>query len=222
MSPEEINKQYGAEIMRIWTASSDWANDLKIGREIIQTNVDAYRKLRNTLRYMIGALDGYDEVDAVDYAAMPALEKWVLHRLAEITAEHEKAVRDHDHFRKVPLDWLNSDAAAKMETVHNFRTLALETIEPLRREKVIKSSLEASVTAPAAKDLITALTALGITRQESYANPADPNDTLADYLIVSECTLSAKAGNILRVKAISRQGTLLRLRCLRNRALAID
>ena len=278
MSPEEINKQYGAEIMRIWTASSDWANDLKIGREIIQTNVDAYRKLRNTLRYMIGALDGYDEVDAVDYAAMPALEKWVLHRLAEITAEHEKAVRDHDHkkifstlfnfctvdlsafyfdirkdalycdpinstrrlacrtvmneiflrlttwlapimcftmeevwqarfpsedksvhmelFRKVPLDWLNSDAAAKMETVHNFRTLALETIEPLRREKVIKSSLEASVTAPAAKDLITALTALGITRQESYANPADPNDTLADYLIVSECTLSAKTDSV--------------------------
>jgi len=278
MSPEEINKQYGAEIMRIWTASSDWANDLKIGREIIQTNVDAYRKLRNTLRYMIGALDGYDEADAVDYAAMPALEKWVLHRLAEITAEHEKAVRDHDHkkifstlfnfctvdlsafyfdirkdalycdpinstrrlacrtvmneiflrlttwlapimcftmeevwqarfpsedksvhmelFRKVPLDWLNSDAAAKMETVHNFRTLALETIEPLRREKVIKSSLEASVTAPAAKDLITALTALGITRQESYANPADPNDTLADYLIVSECTLSAKTDSV--------------------------
>jgi len=97
MSPEDISKQYGAEIMRIWTASSDWANDLKIGREIIQTNVDAYRKLRNTLRYMIGALDGFDDGDAVDYAHMPALEKWVLHRLAEITAEHEAAVRDHDH-----------------------------------------------------------------------------------------------------------------------------
>ena len=97
MSPEDISKQYGAEVMRIWTASSDWANDLKIGREIIQTNVDAYRKLRNTLRYMIGALDGYDEADAVDYADMPVLEQWVLHRLAEITAEHEKRVRDHDH-----------------------------------------------------------------------------------------------------------------------------
>ena len=97
MSPEDINKQYGAEIMRIWTASSDWANDLKIGKEIIQTNVDAYRKLRNTLRYMIGALDGFDEAEAVDYADMPALEKWVLHRLSEITAEHEARVRDHDH-----------------------------------------------------------------------------------------------------------------------------
>ena len=274
MSPEEINKQYGAEIMRIWTASSDWANDLKIGREIIQTNVDAYRKLRNTLRYMIGALDGYDAADEVDYADMPALEKWVLHRLNEIESMHSNAVRDHDHkhifsvmfnfcttdlsafyfdirkdalycdptnslrrracrtvmdkvfhslvtrlapimcftmeevwqarfpsetdsvhlqlFAKGDEEWWDENVAEKMRTVRDFRTAALETIEPLRREKVIKSSLEACVTAPAAKDLMTALTALGITRQETYANPADPNDTLADYLIVSECTLSEK------------------------------
>ncbi|MEP1230801.1 MAG: isoleucine--tRNA ligase [Litorimonas sp.] len=97
MSPEDISKQHGAEIMRIWVASSDWANDLKIGKEIIQTNVDAYRKLRNTLRYMIGALDGYDAADEVEYADMPALEKWVLHRLSEITAEHEALVKNHDH-----------------------------------------------------------------------------------------------------------------------------
>ena len=278
MSPEDISKQYGAEIMRIWTASSDWANDLKIGREIIQTNVDAYRKLRNTLRYMIGALDGYDEADAVDYADMPALEKWVLHRLAEITAEHETAVRNHDHkkifstlfnfctvdlsafyfdirkdalycdplnstrrracrtvinevfqrlttwlapimcftmeevwqarhpsedksvhmelFRDAPEGWLNADLSAKIETVRDFRTQALETIEPLRRDKVIKSSLEASVTAPADTALVAALTALGVTRQESYAKPADPSDTLADYLIVSEATLSEKADSV--------------------------
>ena len=278
MSPEDISKQYGAEIMRIWTASSDWANDLKIGKEIIQTNVDAYRKLRNTLRYMIGALDGFDDGDAVDYADMPALEKWVLHRLAEITAEHEAAVRDHDHkkifstlfnfctvdlsafyfdirkdalycdpinstrrracrtvinevfqrlttwlapimcftmeevwqarhpsedksvhmelFRDAPEAWLNAELAAKIETVRDFRTKALETIEPLRRDKVIKSSLEASVTAPAEADLVAALTALDVTRQESYANPSEPNDTLADYLIVSACTLSEKADGV--------------------------
>jgi len=278
MSPEDINKQYGAEIMRIWTASSDWANDLKIGREIIQTSADAYRKMRNTLRYMIGALDGYDESDTVDYADMPALEKWVLHRLAEITAEHEKAVRNHDHkkifstlfnfctvdlsafyfdirkdalycdplgstrrracrtvinevfqrlttwlapimcftmeevwqarhpsedksvhmelFRDAPEAWLNADIATKIETLRNFRTKASETIEPLRKDKVIKSSLEAAVTAPAESALVSAVSALGITRQESYANPADPSDTLADYLIVSECTLSEKADSI--------------------------
>ena len=275
MSPEDINKQYGAEIMRIWTASSDWANDLKIGREIIQTNVDAYRKLRNTLRYMIGALDGFDDKDAVDYADMPALEKWVLHRLAEITAEHESSVRDHDHkkifstlfnfctvdlsafyfdirkdalycdplsstrrracrtvinevflrlttwlapimcftmeevwqarhtsedksvhmelYRDAPEAWLNTGLAAKIEIVREFRTRASEAIEPLRKDKLIKSSLEARVTAPADDSLASALTSLGITRQEIYADPANPNDTLADYLIVSDVELSSKA-----------------------------
>ena len=279
MSPEDISKQYGAEIMRIWTASSDWANDLKIGREIIQTNVDAYRKLRNTLRYMIGALDGYDEADAVDYADMPALEKWVLHRLAEITAEHEKSVRDHDHkkifstlfnfctvdlsafyfdirkdalycdplnstrrracrtvinevfqrlttwlapimcftmeevwqarhpseegsvhmelYRKAPEGWLNTGLADKIETVRAFRAAASEAIEPLRKEKLIKSSLEARVTAPADENLVSALTGLGITRQEIYTDASDPNDTLADYLIVSDVELSSKASDIL-------------------------
>ena len=275
MSPEDINKQYGAEIMRIWTASSDWANDLKIGREIIQTNVDAYRKLRNTLRYMIGALDGFEEADAVDYADMPALEKWVLHRLAEITAEHETSVRDHDHkkifstlfnfctvdlsafyfdirkdalycdplnstrrracrtvinevflrlttwlapimcftmeevwqarhpseeksvhmelYRDAPEAWLNTGLAAKIEIVREFRARASEAIEPLRKDKLIKSSLEARVTAPADDSLASALTSLGITRQEIYADPANPNDTLADYLIVSDVELSSKA-----------------------------
>jgi len=99
MSPEDISKQFGAEIMRIWVSSSDTYNDLRIGKEIIQTNADAYRKLRNTLRYMIGALDGYADAEAVDYADMPALEKWVLHRLSEISAQHEGWVRDHDHKR---------------------------------------------------------------------------------------------------------------------------
>ena len=97
MSPEDISKQYGAEIMRLWTASSDWSNDLKIGKEIIQTNVDAYRKLRNTLRYMIGALDGFDEADAVDYGDMPALEKWVCRRLVQLESSHRNCVNEHDH-----------------------------------------------------------------------------------------------------------------------------
>ena len=99
MSPEDISKQFGAEIMRIWVASSDTYNDLRIGKEIIQTNADAYRKLRNTLRYMIGALDGYSDDEAVSYDEMPALEKWALHRLHEISSQHEDWVRDHDHRR---------------------------------------------------------------------------------------------------------------------------
>ena len=278
MSPEDINKQYGAEIMRIWTASSDWANDLKIGKEIIQTNVDAYRKLRNTLRYMIGALDGFDAAEAVDYADMPALEKWVLHRLSEITAEHEARVRDHDHkwifstlfnfctgdlssfyfdirkdalycdplnstrrracrtvmneiflrlttwlapimcftmeevwqarfpsengsvhletYPKAPEAWRNAEIAAAIEGVQAFRNTAFDAIETLRKEGAIKSSLEASVRAPKTT-LKNEMRVLGLTDASDYADPANPSDVLADYLIVSKCQLSVESDDLL-------------------------
>jgi isoleucyl-tRNA synthetase len=97
--PDQITKQFGADIMRLWVASSDFTEDLRIGDEIIKTNVDAYRKLRNTLRYMIGALDEYDENDAVDYADLPALEKWVLHRLNEMDTLVRKSYQEHDYKR---------------------------------------------------------------------------------------------------------------------------
>ena len=100
VAPETIIRQFGAEILRLWAASSDFTDDLRIGNEIIKTAADAYRKLRNTLRYMIGALDGYDESDAVDYADMPALEKWVLHRLSELDEQVRKSYAEHD-FKKV-------------------------------------------------------------------------------------------------------------------------
>jgi isoleucyl-tRNA synthetase len=100
VAPETIIRQSGAEILRLWAASSDFTEDLRIGNEIIKTSADAYRKLRNTLRYMIGALDGYDAADAVDYADMPALEKWVLHRLTELDVQVRAAYKVHD-FKRV-------------------------------------------------------------------------------------------------------------------------
>jgi len=99
IAPEQISKKFGADIMRLWVASSDFTEDLRIGDEIIKTNVDAYRKLRNTLRYMVGALDGYDANDAVDYGDMPALEKWVLHRLTELDETVRKSFLEHDYKR---------------------------------------------------------------------------------------------------------------------------
>lgn len=97
--PEQIIRQFGAEILRLWVASSDFTEDLRIGDEIIKTSADAYRKLRNTLRYMIGALDGYDETNAVDYADMPALEKWILHCLSELDGQVRKSYAEHDYKR---------------------------------------------------------------------------------------------------------------------------
>ncbi len=100
IAPEQIIRQYGADIMRLWVASSDFTDDLRIGDEIIKTASDAYRKLRNTMRYMLGALYNYSDDEAIDYNEMPALERWVLHRLSELDERVRKSYLEHD-FKRV-------------------------------------------------------------------------------------------------------------------------
>ena len=82
-SPQEVMKDAGADILRLWVMTSDYAEDLRVGKAIIQTNVDAYRKLRNTIRWMLGTL-AHDKGEVIAYANMPELEQLMLHRLAEL------------------------------------------------------------------------------------------------------------------------------------------
>ena len=82
-SPQEVMKDAGADILRLWVMTSDYAEDLRVGKAIIQTNVDAYRKLRNTIRWMLGTL-AHDKGEVIAYADMPELEQLMLHRLAEL------------------------------------------------------------------------------------------------------------------------------------------
>jgi isoleucyl-tRNA synthetase len=84
VTPQKIMDQNGADILRLWVVSSDYYNDLRIGPEILKRTTDSYRRFRNTLRYLLGALDGFTAAEAVGHEQMPALERWVLHRLAEI------------------------------------------------------------------------------------------------------------------------------------------
>ena len=86
VTPQKVMEQNGADILRLWVVSSDYYNDLRIGAEIIKRTTDNYRRFRNTLRYLLGALDGFDAGEKLGYADMPELEKWVLHRLASIDA----------------------------------------------------------------------------------------------------------------------------------------
>ena len=86
VAPQEVVAEYGADILRLWVVASDYTQDLRIGPEILKTQVDVYRRLRNTLRYLLGALDGYTQAEAVAADEMPSLERWVLHRLAELDA----------------------------------------------------------------------------------------------------------------------------------------
>ena len=84
VTPQKVMDQNGADILRLWVVSSDYYSDLRIGPEIIKRTTDNYRRFRNTLRYLLGALDGFSDTEAVSYAEMPSLGAWVLHRLAEI------------------------------------------------------------------------------------------------------------------------------------------
>lgn len=88
--PEKIVQQYGADILRLWVAQTDYTADQRIGDEILKGVADSYRRLRNTMRYMLGALSAFSEADRVEPADMPELERWVLHRVAEL----DKVVKD--------------------------------------------------------------------------------------------------------------------------------
>ena len=97
IEPDKIANQFGIEILRIWTASSDFTEDLRISDEIIKANVETYRKLRNTIRYLLGAVAGFEASEAVPRAGMPGLERWVLHRLAETGQLVEEAYAVYDY-----------------------------------------------------------------------------------------------------------------------------
>jgi len=96
IAPQDVMRQSGADILRLWVAGSDYSEDIRIGPEILKRFSDTYRRLRNTLRYLLGALDGYSATEEVAPADMPELERWVLHRLAELDGVVRQAVEDFD------------------------------------------------------------------------------------------------------------------------------
>src|SRR5690606_12530541 len=102
--PATVIKESGADILRLWVAMVDYADDQRISKQILQTTVDAYRKLRNTVRYLLGALAGFDEAEGLPLDHMPPLERYILHRLwaldAPVRAAHA-AYRFQDVVRPV-------------------------------------------------------------------------------------------------------------------------
>ena len=84
IAPQDVIKQYGADILRLWVAQTDYAVDQRIGPEILKGTADSYRRLRNTMRFLLGALDGFEPSERLGLDEMPELERWVLHRLAEL------------------------------------------------------------------------------------------------------------------------------------------
>ncbi len=99
VTPQEVIKNSGADILRLWVVSSDYSEDLRIGPEILKTAVDAYRKYRNTLRWMLGTL-AHDQGETTPVAEMPELEQLMLHRLHELDAL-VRGGYDEFEFRKI-------------------------------------------------------------------------------------------------------------------------
>ena len=95
-SPQDVVGTLGADILRLWVASSDYSDDLRIGPEILKSQADVYRRLRNTLRYLLGSLAGFSESERVDMSQMPELERYILHKLWSLDDLMRRSLADFD------------------------------------------------------------------------------------------------------------------------------
>ena len=231
ISPLDLMKEFGADILRLWALSVDFTEDHRIGKEILAGVADQYRKLRNTFRYLLGALDGFDDDERLDdVSAYPELEQYMLHLAAALDQRLRNAVDDFDFntYVRALSDFCNEDLSAfyfdirkdvlycdassslkrrayrtvldtlfhalvrwlapvlvftteevwgtrypdagsvhllewpvvppvdaddaKWSQLRELRAQVTERIEPLRRDKIVGSSLEAEVTVPSSED----------------------------------------------------------------------
>jgi isoleucyl-tRNA synthetase len=112
IAPQKVIDQYGADILRLWVAQTDYTADQRIGPEILKGTADSYRRLRNTMRFILGSLNDWSDEERVDVSDMPELEQWVLHRLAEL----DKVVRE---------GYAAFDFTGVWQAVFNFATVDL-------------------------------------------------------------------------------------------------
>jgi isoleucyl-tRNA synthetase len=120
VDPLKVIGEGGADILRLWAASTDYFDDVRIGKEVLAGASDTYRKLRNTFRYMLGALEGFDAAGRVAPADLPELERYMLHKLAELDADLRTIVDDRQsetwlefgRYSRALSDFANNDLSA--------------------------------------------------------------------------------------------------------------
>ncbi len=96
VAPQEVVSKTGADILRLWVMNTDVTEDQRIGKTILEQQAELYRRIRNTLRWLLGNLDGFEEAEKVPHDQLPELERWVLHRLSELDAKLRQAQATHD------------------------------------------------------------------------------------------------------------------------------
>ena len=114
IAPQDIIKQYGADILRLWAATIDYAEDHRLGDEILKNTVETYRKIRNSFRWLLGNLAHFRPEEAVAVVDMPELERLILHRLSVLDAEVRAAYEAYDYKRVVSLvgNFMNLELSA--------------------------------------------------------------------------------------------------------------
>ncbi len=135
VDPLKVIGESGADILRLWAASCDYFDDVRIGKEVLATASDAYRKLRNTFRYLLGALDGWSEDERVPVAEMPELERYVLHLLGALDSELRSAAEGYEFNRYVRAltDFANEDLSAFFFDVRKDSLYCDAPADPKRR-----------------------------------------------------------------------------------------
>ena len=109
ISPDEILKKYGADILRLWVASSDYSEDLRIDHSILDQHAESYRKIRNTFRYILGNLrDQFNQKNfkQIKIKEFPELEQLILHKIFVLNEDIKKNLKEYN-FHKLQKDLLN-------------------------------------------------------------------------------------------------------------------
>jgi isoleucyl-tRNA synthetase len=135
ISPIDLMRDYGADILRLWALSVDFTEDHRIGKEILQGVADQYRKLRNTYRYLLGALEGFTEAERLPVADMPELEQYMLGLLGKLDATLRQAVDDFDYntYVRALTDFCNEDLSAFFFDIRKDSLYCDAPTDPKRR-----------------------------------------------------------------------------------------
>ena len=135
VDPLKVIGESGADILRLWVAQTDYFEDVRIGKEVLAGTGDTYRKLRNTFRYMLGALDGFSEDERVPVADMPGLERYVLHLAGELDTELRSAAEAYEfnRYARALTDFANEDLSAFFFDIRKDSLYCDAATDPKRR-----------------------------------------------------------------------------------------
>jgi isoleucyl-tRNA synthetase len=135
IAPQEVYDKMGADILRLWVVSTDYTQDMSLGPNILKQTGDLYRRFRNTLRYLLGAIDGFGPDEAVDHVAMPELERWVLHRMADIdaTIRRDSLTYDYNHMLQEMHNFCAVDLSAMYFDIRKDALYCGASADPVRR-----------------------------------------------------------------------------------------